>query len=106
MSRQPDHDSKHGAEAETVDNDHQKTVQGKNQRGPEDKVGRDAGGNQGSKGQNIDSRRKGGTGTESGDLGDERGSQIGSGRGQSSRQHEAVNKGGSTTNQGGRGGTS
>ena len=36
-----------------IDNDHQKTVSGKNQHGPEDKVGRDAGGNKGSKGQNV-----------------------------------------------------
>jgi hypothetical protein len=36
-------------------NDHQKTVQGKNQQGPADKVGRDVGGgNAGSKGQNAD----------------------------------------------------
>ena len=43
-----------------TDNDHQKTVQGKNQRGPADKVGRDAGGNEGSKGQNA---RSGGSGS-------------------------------------------
>ena len=36
----------------TTDNDHQKTVSGKNQKGPKDKVGKDAGGNQGSMGQN------------------------------------------------------
>lgn len=36
-----------------TDNDHQKTVSGKNQRGPADKVGKDAGGNEGSKGQNL-----------------------------------------------------
>jgi hypothetical protein len=36
-------------------NDHQKTVSGKKQHGPEDKVGADAGGNEGSKGQNVDS---------------------------------------------------
>jgi hypothetical protein len=35
-----------------TDNDHQKMVSGKNQRGPKDKVGKDAGGNAGSKGQN------------------------------------------------------
>jgi len=35
-----------------VDNDHQKTVSGQNQKGPADKVGKDAGGNEGSKGQN------------------------------------------------------
>jgi hypothetical protein len=54
-------------------NDHQKTVSGKKQHGPDDKVGRDAGGNEGSKGQNIDSRRSGGTGKEPSDIGDERG---------------------------------
>lgn len=37
----------------TTDNDHQKMVSGKNQRGPADKVGKDAGGNEGSKGQNY-----------------------------------------------------
>ena len=36
----------------STDNDHQKTVQGKNQDGPAGKVGKHAGGNQGSKGQN------------------------------------------------------
>ena len=36
-----------------TDNQGQKTVQGKNQKGPEDKAGRTAGGNQGSKGQNL-----------------------------------------------------
>ena len=36
-----------------TDNDHQKTVSGKNQRGPEEKLGKDAGGNTGSKGQNF-----------------------------------------------------
>ena len=41
------------ADAAVTDNDHQKTVQGKNQRGPADKVGKDAGGNQGSRGQNV-----------------------------------------------------
>ena len=46
-----DANGKH-AEAPATDNDHQKTVQGKNQRGPKDKAGRDAGGNAGSKGQN------------------------------------------------------
>jgi hypothetical protein len=44
--------------AGAVDNDHQKTVSGKSQHGPEEKVGKDAGGNKGSKGQNI---REGGT---------------------------------------------
>jgi hypothetical protein len=40
------------------DNDHQKTVQGKNQKGPDAKAGRDVGGgNEGSKGQNVDQRR-------------------------------------------------
>ena len=38
---------------ETIDNDHQKTVSGKNQSGPADKVGKGAGGNAGSKGQNL-----------------------------------------------------
>jgi hypothetical protein len=54
-------------------NDHQKTVSGKKQHGPEDKVDQDAGGNQGSKGQNVDSRRSTGTGKEPGDIGDSRG---------------------------------
>jgi hypothetical protein len=58
---------------ETVDNDHQKSVQGKKQHGPEDKVDRDAGGNEGSKGQNVDPRSSTGTGKESGDIGDQRG---------------------------------
>ena len=40
-------------EQEIVDNGHQKTVSGKNQKGPDDKVGKGAGGNAGSKGQNI-----------------------------------------------------
>jgi hypothetical protein len=52
--------------------DHQKTVSGKKQHGPDDKVGDDAGGNVGSKGQNIDSRRSSGTGKEPGDAGDYR----------------------------------
>ena len=56
-----------------TDNDHQKTVSGKKQHGPEDKVGQDAGGNEGSKGQNIDPRRSTGTGKEPGDIGDYRG---------------------------------
>ena len=38
---------------ELIDNDHQKTVSGKNQNGPADKVGKGAGGNAGSKGQNL-----------------------------------------------------
>ena len=54
-------------------NDHQKTVSGKKQHGPDDKVGRDAGGNDGSKRQNVDARRSAGTGTQPGDIGDERG---------------------------------
>jgi hypothetical protein len=54
-------------------NDHQKTVSGKKQHGPEDKVGADAGGNEGSKGQNVDPRRSTGTGREPGDVGDDRG---------------------------------
>ena len=36
-----------------IDNDHQKTVSGKKQHGPDDKVGKHAGGNEGSKGQNL-----------------------------------------------------
>ncbi len=52
---------------------HQKTVSGKKQHGPDDKVGADAGGNEGSKGQNVDSRRSTGTGKEPGDIGDSRG---------------------------------
>lgn len=40
-------------QAQLVDNSHQKTVSGKNQHGPEDKVGKNAGGNAGSKGQNF-----------------------------------------------------
>lgn len=36
-----------------LDNSHQKTVSGKNQRGPEEKVGKSAGGNERSKGQNM-----------------------------------------------------
>ena len=51
-------------------NDHQKTVSGKKQHGPEDKVGADAGGNEG---RNVDSRRSTGTGKEPGDIGDNRG---------------------------------
>ena len=54
-------------------NDHQKTVSGKKQHGPDDKVGRNAGGNEGSKGQNVDARRSEGTGKQPGDIGDERG---------------------------------
>ena len=54
-------------------NDHQKTVSGKKQHGPDDRVGRDAGGNEGSKGQNVDARRSEGTGRQPSDIGDERG---------------------------------
>ncbi len=47
-------DSKNDAEENLiVDNDHQKTVSGKKQHGPDDKVAKEAGGNAGSKGQNI-----------------------------------------------------
>ena len=42
-----------GKQKTVVDNDHQKTVSGKNQHGPEDKVGKSAGGNAGSRGQNA-----------------------------------------------------
>ena len=46
--------SRHDANPDkSTDNDHQKTVSGKNQHGPADKVGKDAGGNKGSKGQNL-----------------------------------------------------
>jgi len=54
-------------------NDHQKTVSGKKQHGPAGKVGQDAGGNEGSKRQNVDARRSTGTGKEPGDIGDYRG---------------------------------
>jgi hypothetical protein len=54
-------------------NDHQKTVSGKKQHGPEDQIDQDAGGNEGSKGQNVDARRRTGTGKEPGDIGDYRG---------------------------------
>lgn len=37
---------------EHTDNGHQKTVSGKNQHGPDEKLGKDAGGNAGSRGQN------------------------------------------------------
>ena len=80
--------------APAIDNDHQKTVQGKNQKGPAEKAGRDAGGNAGSKGQNVDSRREDhGTGKQPGDIGDERGPHGGSGGGQGNRQNRAVNRG-------------
>ena len=36
-----------------IDNGHQKTVSGKNQNGPAEKAGKGAGGNAGSKGQNL-----------------------------------------------------
>ena len=45
----PKHDSK---QDKATDNDHQKTVSGKNQRGPADKIGKNAGGASGSRGQN------------------------------------------------------
>ena len=45
-----------GQKPEITDNNHQKTVQGKNQDGPSDKVGKDAGGNRGSQGQNRRAR--------------------------------------------------
>ena len=54
-------------------NDHQKTVSGKKQHGPKESIDRDAGGNEGSKGQNVDARRSTGTGKEPGDIGDYRG---------------------------------
>ena len=38
---------------ELIDNGHQKTVSGKKQNGPDDKLGKGAGGNAGSKGQNM-----------------------------------------------------
>jgi hypothetical protein len=40
------------ADAPTTDNNHQKTVSGRNQKGPADKRGKTGGGNEGSKGQN------------------------------------------------------
>lgn len=54
-------------------NDHQKTVSGTKQHGPDDNIGRDAGGNEGSKGQNVDARRSAETGKQPSDIGDERG---------------------------------
>lgn len=45
----PRHTSK---QDKTTDNDHQKTVSGKKQHGPADKIGKDAGGASGSRGQN------------------------------------------------------
>lgn len=38
---------------ESIDNNHQKTVSGKKQRGPDDKAGKSAGGNGGGQGQNA-----------------------------------------------------
>ncbi len=38
---------------EVIDNGHQKAVSGKKQNGPSEKIGKGAGGNAGSKGQNI-----------------------------------------------------
>ena len=38
--------------SQKTDNDHQKTVSGKKQHGPVDKIGKDAGGAYGSRGQN------------------------------------------------------
>jgi hypothetical protein len=55
-----------------TDNDHQQTVSGQKQHGPSDKTGKDAGGNEGSKGQNFDGHPVG-TGQEPGDIGDQRG---------------------------------
>ena len=54
-------------------NDHQKTVSGKKQHGPADQIGSEAGGNEGSKGLNLDARRSSGTGKQPGDIGDQRG---------------------------------
>ncbi len=51
----------HAKKHEVIDNGHQKTVSGKNQRGPESKVGRDAGGNAGSRGQNARPAAPGGS---------------------------------------------
>ena len=45
-----------------TDNNHQKTVSGKNQHGPEEKLGKDAGGNAGSQGQNSRAGNSGGSG--------------------------------------------
>lgn len=80
---------------EHTENAGQKTVSGKDQHGPDDKVGRDAGGNKGSKGQNTrghdpDRHRPG---KQSRDEGDERGPHGGSGGGQKNRQNRAVNRG-------------
>lgn len=63
QSQNPDKAStpKHADTAPT-DNSHQKTVGGKNQHGPADKVGKTAGGNQGSKGQNASGVGSGSTG--------------------------------------------
>jgi hypothetical protein len=75
---------------EPIDNDHQKSVQGKKQHGPEDKIDKSAGGNEGSKGQNSEQRARG-TNKESGDEGDER-KYGGSGGGQDNRQNRDVNR--------------
>ena len=53
-------------------NDHQTTISGKREHGPEDKVGRDAGANDGSKSRHMESGRPSGTGREPGDIGDNR----------------------------------
>jgi len=45
--------SRASATGTSVDNNHQKMVSGKNRRGPEDRVGKSAGGNAGSRGQNA-----------------------------------------------------
>ena len=79
-----------------TDNGGQKTVQGKKQSGPDDKIGRSAGGNEGSKGQNAN--RQGDqqhAGHESRDQG-ERGHQGGSGGGQGNRQNKETKPSGST----------
>ncbi len=86
-------EAKHPSKASRdTDNDHQKAVQGKNQRGPGEKVGRSAGGNEGSRGQNVDARKVHKGKRESEDLGDERGPHGGSGGGQGNRQNRAVNR--------------
>jgi hypothetical protein len=74
-----------------TDNDHQKTVSGQKQHGPKDKIDHDAGGNEGSKGQNF-SPGRGGTDRDPKDQGDERHG-GGSGGGQGNRQNRAVNDG-------------
>ena len=52
-----------------TDNEHQKTVSGKKQHGPDDKIGQDAGGNQGSKGQNFRGDGSSGPNNASGSVG-------------------------------------